>query len=128
MPWVDVFASSGRLHWNDVALNRGYLIGLSLSQKARRDIPTLAFIGDHRHGLLVVFHQHASDRWLPLWGECHALPDTERQHRAVSPHLLQKTEPFNDFVVKLDQFRFCEFVNVNLHDFLELATTHPAAN
>jgi len=40
-----------------------------------------------------------------LWGECHALPDTERQHRAVSPHLLQKTEPFNDFVVKLDQFR-----------------------
>jgi hypothetical protein len=27
---------------------------------------------DHRHGLLVVFQQHASDRWPALRGECHA--------------------------------------------------------
>jgi hypothetical protein len=56
------------------------------------------------------------------------LPDPERQHRAVRPHLLQKPEPFNDPVVKRDQFRLGELVNVHVHDFLGLARTHPTPN
>jgi hypothetical protein len=103
-------------------------MGLRLAQQARRDIPPLTVIDDHRHGLLVVFHHHASERWTALSAECHLLPNTEGQHRTVRPHLLQKPEPFNDSVVKRDQFRLGELVNVHVHDFLGLARTHPTPN
>jgi len=56
----------GGLHWNDVALNRGYLIGLSLL-KSRRDIPTLASSVITVTVFLLYFTQHASDRWPGLW-------------------------------------------------------------
>jgi hypothetical protein len=48
----------------------------------------------------------------------HAIADLELQHLRMRPHVSQESQPFDDTVVQVDEFRLGQLVDVDLHTHL----------
>src|ERR1700722_5026805 len=87
---------------------------LHFCEQARRHVPVLPGIGDHRDGLLVVARQDSHQLRLPVRVEFHAFSDAEIQHRAVRAHLFQDSQPSHHLVIQLDEFGFRKRINIKV--------------
>jgi hypothetical protein len=75
----------------------------------------LARISDHGNGLSIVSGHYSKQRRMPLWMKSDSFADLVVQHLRVRAHLAQKTQTLHNSVVKIDKFRFTEFVDINCH-------------
>ena len=83
-------------------------------QELRSDVPTLS--ADHDgDSSLVVTGENADDHGPSFWLECNTVTDLEIKHPLMRPRLMQESQPFDDPIVEVDEFRFGEFVDVNYH-------------
>lgn len=65
--------------------------------------------------LLVVSREHTVDHVATFGAKAHSFPNRELEHRRVRAHLLEEAEPLNDSIVQVDQLRFSELVDIDLH-------------
>jgi hypothetical protein len=49
-----------------------------------------------------------------------SIANREVEHTGVSPHLMREAQPFNDFLVELNQFSLGELIDVDVHGLCSL--------
>jgi len=69
----------------------------------------------NRYGLLVVSRQHSDNERMTIRLKLDSVTNRELQHASVRAHLMEKPQTLDDTVIEVDQFRFRELVDVDLH-------------
>ena len=87
------------------------------AQKPRRHVPVLAAVGDDRDRFLVVASDYPNQRRSTFRLKRHPIADPEVEHLRMRAHLVQEPQSRHDPIVKINQFVFAEFVDVNFHDY-----------
>ena len=86
----------------------------------RRDGQAAPVVGNDAHRLTVVFSDDAEQHRMTLRMKRNPFPDAKVEHLRVRPHLAEKFKPCHDAMVEIDQLRFGEPVNIDLHGNLSI--------
>jgi hypothetical protein len=89
----------------------------------------MAFIRDHRNGLLVIAGQDSQHRNSTLRCEANAVTNPELEHRLVGTQLIYEPKALHDAMIQVDEFSFGQMIYVNaIHDrFPAVKITAPGA-
>ena len=84
-------------------------------QEVWGDVPTLSGFRDDGDRFPVVARENANDDRATLWLKRDSIPNLEVEHPFVRSRLMQKSQPFDDAVIEVDEFCLAEAVDVNSH-------------
>ena len=65
-----------------------------------------AIVCDDRDGFPIVARQYADNGLGSVRRKCNPVSDTELQHPCMRAHMLQKPKPFDNPMIKVDEFGF----------------------
>ena len=92
------------------------LRAINATQQSGSDVPVFAAFSDNCNRLFVVARQHTNLKRPTFRLKRNPIANTELQHLGVSPHVPQEFQPFDNPIVKINQFSFGKPVNVDSHD------------
>ncbi len=81
-------------------------------------------VGDNRDRLFVVPGQHADHERTAFWLKLNAIADPELKHLGMCAHLMQEPQAFDDSIVEVDEFCFCELIDIDPHAHPKLHRTN----
>jgi len=80
----------------------------------------LSSVRDHRDRLAIVAGDDPEQWRMAVGMKRYALADLEIEHLRMRAHMAQKSQPLDDSVVQVDEFRFAELFDIDFHLGLRL--------
>lgn len=114
--WLSSIKRSFLAHRHDIRI--AFLGGSGFDdpvQEVWGDVPTLSGFRDDGDRFPVVARENANDDRATLWLKRDSIPNFEVEHPFVRSRLMQKSQPFDDAVIEVDEFCLAEAVDVNSH-------------
>ena len=95
-----------------------YLSGLGPAQQSWRYVPSLSIVSNHSHRFSIVASEYSRNESRAFRRECDPVTDAELDHLGVYAHLGKEFQARHDPVVEVDELRFAQLFDINLHLYL----------